>query len=229
VDCNRSKFELCISILEETYGVPLAEEICPEDLLVQTILSQNTSDVNSLRAFGKLKSTYPDYDSILDAPEVEVADVIRAGGLADIKARRIKEALGAIKRDRGAVNLKFLRGMSLDDATRYLMALPGVGPKTTAVVLLFAFGFPTMPVDTHVYRVSQRLGLVPEKVSIVEAQRVLEKCTPPDKYFSLHLNLIRHGRRVCRARGPMHERCALRDVCDCYIQAKGLNDRKTTV
>lgn len=228
MDCDRSKFEKCVSILEKTYGVPLAEEIGPEDLLVQTILSQNTTDVNSLRAFGKLKSAYPNYDLLLRASDQEIADLIRAGGLADIKAHRIRYALEQIKLDRGAVDLKFLKGMSLDEARRYLLALPGVGPKTTAVVLLFAFGFPIMPVDTHVYRVSQRLGLVPEKVSIEEAQRVLEECTPPDKYFSLHLNLIRHGRRICRARGPLHDQCSLRGVCDCWLQAKGLNDRKTT-
>ncbi|HWQ21088.1 MAG TPA: endonuclease III [Methanotrichaceae archaeon] len=228
MDCDRSKFEKCVSILEEAYGVPLAEEIGPEDLLVQTILSQNTTDVNSLRAFGKLKGAYPDYDMLLRAPDQEIADLIRVGGLADIKARRIKDALEQIRRDRGAVDLKFLKGMSLEEARRYLMALPGVGPKTTAVVLLFAFGFPIMPVDTHVYRVSQRLGLVPEKVSIEDAQRALEECTPPDKYFSLHLNLIRHGRRICRARGPLHDQCVLRGICDCWLRAKGLNDRKTT-
>jgi endonuclease-3 len=112
--------------------------------------------------------------------------------------------------------------MNREEAEDYLLSLPGVGPKTAAVVMLFAFGIPVMPVDTHVYRVSRRLGLVPEGASIKETQRILEGIVPQGKYLSLHLNLIRHGRRICKARSPRHEECALRTLCDYYLRATSL-------
>jgi endonuclease-3 len=218
----RSKAERCIEILEDLYGVPAAEDIDPVDLLVQTILSQNTADTNSYRAFLNLKIAYPNYEELLSSSEEDIAEHIRVGGLAEMKAKRIKEALFRIKRDAGSIDLHFLSGLNKTEAEGYLLALPGVGPKTAAVVLLFAFGFPIMPVDTHVYRVSKRLGLVPEGASIKAAQRILEEITPQDKYLSLHLNLIRHGRRICRARNPRHDMCALRHLCDYYLQATSL-------
>jgi endonuclease III len=210
------KVEECTAALERLYGVPEASAVDPVDLLVSTILSQNTTDVNCLRAFGKLKASYPDYEDLLLAPEEEIAKAIRAGGLAGIKAGRIKRALSGIKLRAGKADMEFLKGMPKEKARDYLLSLPGVGPKTAAVVLLFAFGMPFMPVDTHVYRVSKRIGLVPENASFEEAERALEACTPEEKYLSLHLNLIRHGRRICRARNPQHESCALRNICDCY-------------
>lgn len=208
----------CNSILEEEYGVPQQDRIDPLDLLVMTILSQNTSDTNSLRAFANLKRDYEDYESLISARAEEVADCIREGGLAEIKARRIQEVLQRIKCDRGAMDIRFLGEMDKDLAMSYLLALPGVGPKTASIVLLFAFGMPFMPVDTHVFRVSRRLGLVPEKLSPEKAQKVLEGIVPPECYHSFHLNLIRHGRQICRARGPKHEECALRECCDCFRQ-----------
>ena len=216
------KVNACIRILEELYGVPEAEDIDPLDLLVMTILSQNTSDTNSLRAFGQLKSKYADYEEILAAKEGDVADEIRTGGLANIKARRIKETLQKIKTDAGAITLGFLADQDKNKAREYLLTLPGVGPKTAAVVLLFAFGLPFMPVDTHVYRVSRRLGIVAEEDSIEMAERILEEIVPPGKYLSLHLNLLKHGRRICRARVPSHEECDLRHYCDCYLRGTSL-------
>lgn len=218
----RPKVEQCTEILEDIYGVPQTEEIDPVDLLVQTILSQNTTDTNSLKAYGRLKSAYPHYEALIATPVSEIAKQIKVGGLADVKAKRIKEALRRIKRDSGAVDLQFLADFDKKKAEEYLRSIPGVGPKTTAVVLLFAFGFPIMPVDTHVFRVSRRLGLVPEKSNLKEAQQILEEITPQDKYLSLHLNLIRHGRRICRARGPLHEKCALRHICDFCLRATSL-------
>ncbi len=217
-----SKAEKCIEILEDLYGVPQAGDIDPLDLLVQTMLSQNTTDTNSFQAFRNLKTAYPNYEDLLAASDEDIAELIRVGGLADTKARRIKEALIKIKRDAGAIDLSFLSSLNREEAEEYLLALPGVGPKTAAVVLLFAFGFPVMPVDTHVYRVSGRLGLVPEGASIKETQRILEEIVPQDKYLSLHLNLIWHGRRICKARGPKHEECALRTLCDYYLRATTL-------
>ena len=118
--------------------------------------------------------------------------------------------------------LAFLADLDKNKAREYLLTLPGVGPKTAAVVLLFAFGLPFMPVDTHVYRVSRRLGMVAEEANIEMAERILEEIVPPGKYLSLHLNLLKHGRRICRARGPRHEECALRHYCDCYLRGTSL-------
>ncbi len=217
-----SKVVKCIRILEDLYGIPKASAIDPIDLLVETILSQNTSDVNSIRAFGRLKSAYPDYTLLLSAPEQEISEIIRIGGLPEIKARRIKGALERVKNDAGTIDLGFLKGMDKDAARDCLLSIPGVGPKTAAVVLLFSFGMPFMPVDTHVYRVSRRLGLVPEDAKIEEAERILEEITPTDKYLSLHLNLIRHGRLICKARDPRHDKCSLRPICDYCMRATRL-------
>ena len=214
---DRQRVATCISLLEEQYGIPRLDERDPVDLLIMTILSQNTSDTNSLRAFAQLKSAFCDYEEILAASYEAVANAIRAGGLAEIKARRIKEALFRIKQDAGAISLAFLADMEKDRAMAYLLSLPGVGPKTASVVLLFAFSMPFLPVDTHVYRVSRRLGLLAPDVRPNKAQPILERIVPEEKYLSLHLNLITHGRLICRARGPKHEACALCSCCDYYL------------
>jgi endonuclease-3 len=217
---DEPKVAKCIAILEKEYGVPQPDERDPVDLLVMTILSQNTSDTNSLRAFAFLKSAFCDYEKLLAASDEAVADSIRPGGLAEIKARRIKEALVRIKQDAGAISLSFLAEMGKKEAMAYLLSLPGVGPKTASVVLLFAFSMPFLPVDTHVFRVSRRLGLVAEDVRPEKAQPILERIVPMEKYLSLHLNLINHGRLICRARGPKHEDCALRNCCDYYLHGQ---------
>jgi endonuclease-3 len=217
---ERQRVLTCISLLEEQYGIPKPDERDPVDLLVMTILSQNTSDINSLRAFAHLKSAFCDYEKVLVAPDEAVADSIRAGGLAEIKARRIKEALSRIKQDARTISLSFLADREKDEAMAYLQSLPGVGPKTASVVLLFAFSMAFLPVDTHVYRVSRRLGLLPEDIRLEKAQPILEKIVPVEKYLSLHLNLIAHGRLICRARNPKHEECVLRNCCDYYLQGQ---------
>lgn len=217
---DRQRVATCISLLEEQYGIPKPDKTDPVDLLVMTILSQNTSDTNSLRAFANLKSAFAGYEEVLAASDRAVADSIRAGGLADIKARRIKEALAKIKQDAGAITLAFLADLKKEAAMQYLLTLPGVGPKTASVVLLFAFGMSFLPVDTHVYRLSHRLGLVGEEVRPEKAQQILEQIVPEGKYLSLHLNLIRHGRVICRARGPKHEECCLKTCCDCYLHGQ---------
>jgi endonuclease-3 len=209
----------CIAILEKEYVVPQPDKIDPVDLLVMTILSQNTSDTNSLRAFAHLKSAFCDYEKVLLAPDEALADSIRAGGLAEIKARRIKEALSRIKQDAGTISLSFLADREKEGAMAYLLSLPGVGPKTASVVLLFAFSMPFLPVDTHVYRVSRRLGLLDE-VRLEKAQPILERIVPVEKYLSLHLLLITHGRLICRAQNPRHEECVLRVCCDFYLQGQ---------
>lgn len=224
-----------IEILEEEYGVPQSRGLGPIDILVQTILSQNTTSANAHRAYRSLKRRYPDYGPLLAASDEEVAGLIRCGGLAKIKTRRIKEALEKIRERKGGreieqvgerkgeggdaagtadpIELDFLASLDPQEARDYLLALPGVGPKTAAVVLLFGFSMPFIPVDTHVNRLSRRLGFVPEKATIEEAERVLEAITPPDKRCSFHVNLIRHGRAVCKARSPLCSGCPLREIC----------------
>lgn len=214
------KVAKCIALLEKEYGVPEPEAVDPVDLLVMTILSQNTSDTNSLRAFAFLKSAFCDYEQLLAASDESVADSIRVGGLAEIKARRIKEALFKIKQDSKAISLSFLADRKKEEAMAYLLSLPGVGPKTASVVLLFAFSMPFLPVDTHVYRLSRRLGLLEWDVKPERAQPILESLVPEEKYLSLHLNLIKHGRLVCRARSPRHEQCALCNCCGYYSQGQ---------
>jgi endonuclease-3 len=203
----------CIEILERLYGQPEGWNMEPIDILVSTILSQNTSDKNSQRAFQLLKAAYPDYGSLMSATQSEIAGVIRSGGLADMKARRIKESLSIIHCSNGSFSLDFLSCMTAEEAALRLTSLPGVGPKTAAVVLLFGFGMPTMPVDTHVHRLAIRLGLVPDKSNVSRTQRILEAITPKGKYLSFHMNLINHGRAVCRARSPGCPGCALLRLC----------------
>jgi endonuclease-3 len=216
---ERQRAAECIARLEEEYGIPRPDEEDAVDLLVKTILSQNTSDTNSLRAFAQLKNAFPDYESLLAAPDELVAGSIRRGGLAEIKARRIKQALSRIKEEWGEITLAPLAGMKEEQAMAYLIQLPGVGPKTASIVLLFAFSMHFMPVDTHVLRLCLRLGLLEGKPGPEKAQKMLEKMIPPEKYISFHLNLIRHGRLVCHARGPRHEKCCLQSCC-AYIQGQ---------
>jgi endonuclease-3 len=218
---EKQKVADCIALLEKEYGIPLPDEEDSVDLLVKTILSQNTSDANSLPAFARLKSAFPDYELLLRAPDNAIAHSIRRGGLAEIKARRIKAALNKIKEDNGKISLAHLSRMKKEQAMEYLLQVPGVGPKTASIVLLFAFGMPFMPVDTHVFRLSRRLGLVEEKANPEKAQKKLEEMVPLEKYAPFHLNLIQHGRQVCHARGPRHEKCCLQGCCD-YVRGKRL-------
>lgn len=185
----------------------------PLDTLVETILSQNTSDLNSHRAFGRLKERYPDWGLLLDADPLEVASVIRSGGLADIKARRIVGALNRVMEEAGSLKLGFLSKMPKREATEWLLSIDGVGPKTAAIVLLFSFGKPVFPVDTHVHRVSGRLGLLSPRATREGAQQELEALVPEEEYYSMHLNLIEHGRRRCRAMNPLCDVCEISRLC----------------
>jgi endonuclease-3 len=188
----------------------------PLSELIFTILSQNTSDVNRDRAWGRLKDRFPTWESVLAADPVEIADAIRPGGLANVKTPRIQEVLRAVKRERGEFTLDFLAEMEVGEAKQWLTSLKGVGPKTVAIVLLFSLGKPAFPVDTHVHRVSRRLGLIGPKTSREKAHDVLEALLPPEIYYTFHLNLIAHGREVCQARRPRCAICVLRGHCDYY-------------
>jgi endonuclease-3 len=181
--------------------------------LVLTLLSQNTSDSNSGRAFSRLLQRFPDWDSVIAAPLPEVEEAIRPGGLAPTKAPRLQAMLAEVKSRTGGFDLRFLQDMPVEGAREWLRTLPAVGPKTAACVLLFGLGMPGLPVDTHVFRVSCRLGLVEEKMGPDKAQTYLEGLVPPQDHFAFHILLIRHGRHCCSARNPNCDACPLRPDC----------------
>ena len=185
----------------------------PLSSLIATVLSQNTSDVNSHRAFAALVNRFGSWESVAAADVNEVARTIRAGGLAEIKARRIKLILGEIKTERGSLDLSFLNELGLAEAKAWLRGLPGVGPKTAGCVLLFSLGRPAMPVDTHVYRVARRLGLIDAKASVEKAHEILEILVPPKNVYEFHMLMVEHGRRTCRAQRPRCAMCVLRRLC----------------
>jgi endonuclease-3 len=181
--------------------------------LVLTILSQNTSDANSGRAFMRLRQHFPTWEALLATDPDDIVPAIQAGGLARIKAPRIKAILEEVWARLGSFDLTFLKDKPLDEAKAWLRSLPGVGPKTAACVLMFALGRPALPVDTHVHRVAQRLGLVAAKVGAAEAHDILEAVLKPEEIYPFHISLIKHGRRLCRAKRPLCERCPLLDGC----------------
>lgn len=181
--------------------------------LVLTVLSQNTSDRNSGRAFVQLMRRYPDWAAVADAPADELIETIRSGGLAQQKGPRIQRILEAVRARAPDWNLAFLAEEPLEEARAWLRGLPGVGPKTAACVLLFALGRPALPVDTHVERVAKRLGLVPPQTTAERAHERLEALVPPECYYRFHMLLIKHGRRTCAARAPRCGDCPLEAGC----------------
>ncbi len=203
-----------VARLSSLYGEPVwRPHGDPMSELVLTILSQNTSDANSGRAFMRLRLRFQTWEDLLAAdPEAMVLE-IQAGGLARIKAPRIKAILEEVWGRLGSFDLMFLKDLPLNEAKAWLRSLPGVGPKTAACVLMFALGRPALPVDTHVHRVAQRLGLVPVKAGAAEAHDILEAMLQPDETYPFHISLIKHGRRLCRAQRPLCERCPLLYGC----------------
>jgi endonuclease-3 len=180
------------------------------DELVLTILSQNTSDRNSEHAYARMRERFPTWEDVRDAPETELVEALRPGGLAVQKAPRIQTVL----RDMDRLDLAWLGGLPVDEAMRWLVALPGVGPKTASCVLLFSLDVPVMPVDTHIHRIALRVGLVPAGTTADAAHALLTEMTPPDRMLEAHLLLIKHGRTTCTARRPRCEECVLLDMCD---------------
>jgi endonuclease-3 len=185
----------------------------PLDTLIGTVLSQHTSDVNSGRAFRSLRRRFRTWEEVRHAPVDEVADAIRPGGLADVKAPRIQAILAEVEAREGAVDLARLEELGDAEADAYLRSLPGVGPKTAACVLLFAMGRPAFPVDTHVHRVATRLGLVPATATAEAAHTLLAPRVPREIRYEFHVQLIRHGREICRPRRPRCTDCVLFDLC----------------
>lgn len=205
--------------LRTVYGEPRQLPVQPPlDELIQTVLSQNTSDTNTERAYASLRERFPAWSEIDTAPVSRVADAIRSGGLADVKAPRIQSILRAIHTEVGDYDLAFLAELSDDDAAAWLTKLPGVGPKTAACVLLFSLAKPALPVDTHVHRVALRLALIPNSTSARQAQPLLEALIRPAERYSAHLLMIEHGRRTCHARRPACHACAVSNDCPSAAQ-----------
>jgi endonuclease-3 len=183
-------------------------------MLIQIILSQATTDANSRRTFQNLKKKFKTWDQVAEADEQEIAEAIRLGGLANQKAKVIKQLLQEIKSRNGKLSLKFLDQMPADSARDYLLNFRGIGPKTVACTLLFALHKEVFPLDTHIFRVLKRMGILPERITDEKAHKFLDQLVPTGKFYSLHVNLIRLGREVCRPREPLCEQCPLIEYCD---------------
>ena len=226
---NESKRALAVhQKLVEFYGYPdWRNPLPPLDELVSTILSQNTNDVNRDRAFEALTARYSSWEEVRDADEQEVIDTIRPAGLANQKGPRIQKILTQITEQKGSLDLSFLGEMQTEDARQWLLHFKGVGPKTAAIVLQFSLDKPAFPVDTHVYRVTGRIGIRPGKMSADRAHIYLEELLPEETYYPAHLNIIRLGREICHARKPACEQCPLNGMCDFYEEIQSNQDQLT--
>ena len=213
---TKSKADIAttIEMMTEHYG-PFDHEprLPPTEEMVFTILSQHTSDINSSRAYRRLMDRFINLDAVAISEISEIEEAIAPGGLAKIKAPRIKEVLNRIIELNGSLDLSFLSEMPLKDAKAWLLQLPGIGPKSAGIVLSFSLGMPAMAIDTHIYRVSQRLGLIGPKVSADKAHDLLEKKVEPDEVFNFHVSYINHGRQVCRAQRPLCSECVVGRLC----------------
>ncbi len=217
------------ALLIEEYGARQPTPRDPLDGLVLIILSQATNDLNCDRAFTSLKSTFPTWDEVLAASDEQVADAIRSGGLANQKAKRIRQLLHDIKAGSGQLNLDWMHAASARECTEYLAQFHGVGPKTIACVLVFFLDKPAFPVDTHVHRVAKRLGWIRPNAGAEEAHKVLEAAVPDECKLALHVNMISHGRAICKAQGsggPRCGACLIRKYC---LYGKSLRLSKDTV
>ncbi len=214
----RAKAARVDDTLTKVYGrkIVARRRASPLDTLVLTILSQNTNDVNRDRAYRSLRESYPKWEDLMASTPSRVATAIRVGGLANIKSRRLVDALRFIHHERGRLSLDFLGAMSPVEADAWLSRIKGVGPKTRAIVLLFSLGMPAFPVDTHVHRVTKRIGLIGKRTTRGQAQVELAALVPEAEYYNFHINLIEHGRAVCVARKPKCPVCPVRSLCNYY-------------
>jgi endonuclease-3 len=218
IQIQRAKAREVHSRLLNVFGVPLwRSPLPPIDELISTVLSQNTNDTNRDAAYQALRSRFPTWEAVRDAPAEEVRQAIRTAGLANQKAPRIQAILREISAERGSLDLTFLADLPREQALAWLTHFNGVGPKTAAIVLQFSLGIPAMPVDTHIYRVTGRLGLRPAKMSVEQTHTHMEQLLLPESFYAAHLNLIRLGREICHARRPDCPACPLKDLCDTYM------------
>ena len=216
-----------IRAMTEAYG-PFKEEprLDPAHEAVFTILSQHTSDINSSRAFGLLMERFGSLEAVAKGNVADIEDAISPGGLARIKAPRIKEFLNRVIELNRSLDLSFLREMPLEEAKAWLRQLPGIGPKSAGIVLNFALGMPAMAIDTHIYRVCQRLKFIGPKVSADKAHEILEAAVAPDQVFQFHVSMINHGRRVCKAQRPLCDECVVAETCPSRSQIQRSQRRK---
>jgi endonuclease-3 len=215
--------------LLEAFGEPVWRNPLPAiDELVSTILSQNTNDINRDRAFNALRAKFPTWEDVRDAKTGDVIDAIRSSGLANQKGPRIQQALRSITEERGSLDLDFLADLPVEEARAWLTKFNGVGPKTAAIILCFSLNKPAFPVDTHIYRVTGRIGLRPEKMTVEQAHPHLESLFPPETYYAAHLNIIRLGREICQARKPNCPICPIRKLCDFGRQYSSRPKRETS-
>lgn len=222
---RRTDVGTLVERLEVAYGAPrFISRFDPMEELVSCILSQHTTDAKSFPAFTRLRETFPDWQAVVDAGWEGIAPVIRSAGLANQKARHIVGCLEEIHRRTGSYSLELLRDLPMLEGRAWLQSLPGVGPKTSSIVLCFSFGMGAIPVDTHVYRVSWRLGLIAEGIGEAKAHDVLLKRVPAALAFRFHTALIQHGRLTCRAPLPRCETCVVSDLCPWF--AKGGPDKR---
>jgi endonuclease-3 len=203
-----------VQLLAKEYGsVTWRSHTDPLSELVVTILSQNTSDHNSRRAFDSLLGRFGSWEAVAGGSVEDIADAIKLGGLAKVKAPRIKKILEQIQEQRGSLDLMFLKKLPIAESKAWLQSLPGVGPKTAACVLLFSLGKPVLPVDTHIHRVAQRLGLIDSRISAEKAHEILGDMVPARDVYRFHILMIEHGRRVCKAQHPRCRECVLLKIC----------------
>jgi endonuclease-3 len=219
---DRRRVKAIRDALRRFYGRPVnVPHRAPLDELVLTVLSQNTNDRNRDVAYARLRSRFPDWESVAAAPVGAVEEAIRPGGISRVKAERIGSMLRTIRAERDGLDLSFLGRVPRSDALGFLESLPGVGRKTAACVLLFSFDRPEMPVDTHVHRVASRLELIRPGAPFAEAHDTLQRLIDPDDVYETHVNLLRHGRRLCSARSPACAECPLRRSCPYGRRALG--------
>jgi len=213
------KYRTVLRCLQKHYGAidwrPKMEIL---DELIFTVLTQHTSDLNAEKAFKNLKSVYPNWTDVVETRNEELEATIKRGGLANQKALRIKSILFEIRARLSNFNLDVLKDMGIDDVREWLISLPGVGPKTAAVVMSFALDLPAFPVDTHVHRVSRRLGFITSKTTPDKAHPIMEKLIAPTDRFKFHILLINHGRRTCKARNPLCDKCPIVTNCPSAYQ-----------
>ncbi len=208
-------FNYIVQNLENTFGEPkLSPKSNLLEMLIRIILSQATTGTNSRRTFQNLKEHIEDWENLLSADESEIADAIRLGGLADQKAKVIKDIFRQVNEKHGSLSLDFVEKMSNEEAQKFLQSFRGIGPKTAACTLLFASHKEVFPLDTHIFRIFKRMGILPEKVTDKKAHALLDELVPKGKFYSLHVNLIRLGKKVCRPQNPKCEECPLIEYCD---------------
>lgn len=222
-----AKYAPVSAALRAVYGYPgWRPWLAPLDELIDCILSQSTNDRNRDRAFSALKERFPAWEDVLAAPAGDVIETIKPAGLSNQKGPRIQEVLRRIQDERGELSIDFLGDLTADEAKAWLVRFDGVGPKTAAIVLCFAFNMPAFPVDTHIHRVGQRIGFLPEGISADKAHPIMEAIVPAEDYYAFHLNLIRLGREICHARKPDCPHCPLQADCDYYQALTGLEENR---